>query len=309
MALHIIVGAGATGRETARLLAERGEHVRIVTRSGKGPRHELIESVAADATDADALAKLADGAAVLYNCASPPYDRWLTDWPPLAAGILTAAERTGAVLATVGNLYPYGRVDGPITHDTEFPDDPGDPKFAVRADMWRDALASHRAGRSRIVEVRAGDFIGPDSWSMVIMFVLPALARRRTVRMPVRFDVPHSFTYTADVARTLIAVGADSRAWGRPWLVPSPPPVTVGDVVARLARLAGQPVPRTWTIPGPVMRAAGLVNADAREFNRVAYQWRRPFTIDPSVTERTFGLAPTPLDEALADTLRWWRTK
>src|SRR5687768_10967809 len=30
MALHIIVGAGATGRETARLLAERGEHVRIV---------------------------------------------------------------------------------------------------------------------------------------------------------------------------------------------------------------------------------------------------------------------------------------
>jgi hypothetical protein len=30
------------------------------------------------------------------------------------------------------------------------------------------------------------------------------------------------------------------------------------------------------------------------------YQWDRPFTMDSTLTERTFGLAPTDLDAALA---------
>lgn len=65
--------------------------------------------MAIDATDADRLIEAASGAAVLYNCANPPrYDRWARDWPPLAAALLAAAERTGAELVTTGNLYGYG---------------------------------------------------------------------------------------------------------------------------------------------------------------------------------------------------------
>lgn len=45
------------------------------------------------------------GLLALYNCANPRYDRWLTDWPPLASALLTAAERTGAVLAATATLY------------------------------------------------------------------------------------------------------------------------------------------------------------------------------------------------------------
>ncbi|MGC1212288.1 MAG: FAD-dependent monooxygenase, partial [Micromonospora sp.] len=53
MALHVIVGAGPVGTATARLLAERGERVRVVTRRGTGPEHPAVERVAADAADAD----------------------------------------------------------------------------------------------------------------------------------------------------------------------------------------------------------------------------------------------------------------
>src|SRR5690349_9129107 len=96
--LHVVVGAGVIGNA----VADRRD-VRVVTRSGAGPVHPLIERVAADATDAGRLAELATGAAALYNCASPAYNRWPIDWPPLAAALLTAAERTGAVLATASN--------------------------------------------------------------------------------------------------------------------------------------------------------------------------------------------------------------
>jgi len=118
MSEHVIVGAGAVGSATALELAGRGERVRIVSRHGHGPAHPAIERVAADATDAEHLAKLAVGAVALYNCANPQYHQWFTDWPPLAAALLAAAEQSGAVLATMSNLYGYGPVDGPITART-----------------------------------------------------------------------------------------------------------------------------------------------------------------------------------------------
>src|SRR4051812_37317263 len=118
MALHVIVGAGAVGTATATLLAERGDEGRLVTRRGTGPEHPGIERIAADATDADRLTGLTTGAVALYNCASPLYHRWLTDWPPLASALLTAAERSGAALVTASNLYGYGPGHERITPDT-----------------------------------------------------------------------------------------------------------------------------------------------------------------------------------------------
>src|SRR5262245_22210423 len=153
MALHVIVGAGPVGTGVARLLVERGERVRIVSRRGGGPEHPAIERVAADATHADHLAELSRDAAALYNCANPLYHRWLTDWPPLAAALLTAAERSGAVLAVASNLYGYGPIDGPISDTT--PLAATHPKLKLRADMWREALSRHEAGRLRVTEIRS----------------------------------------------------------------------------------------------------------------------------------------------------------
>src|SRR5262245_15234430 len=113
--LHVVVGSGPIGSTVARLLADEGERVRVVTRSGTGPSHRSIELVAADANDAPRLRELATGAVALYNCVNPQYHRWPVDWPPLAASLLGAAESTGAVLAITGNLYGYGPVDGPMT--------------------------------------------------------------------------------------------------------------------------------------------------------------------------------------------------
>src|SRR6266511_2489010 len=117
MSLHVVVGAGTIGSEVAQLLAGRGEQVRIITRRGGGPDHPAIERVAADATDIARLTELPRGATALYNCANPPYHRWPTDWPPLHAALLAAAEATGAVLAITSNLYGYGPVSGPMTED------------------------------------------------------------------------------------------------------------------------------------------------------------------------------------------------
>jgi nucleoside-diphosphate-sugar epimerase len=295
--MHVIVGAGAVGSQAALLLAERGEKVRVVSRRGTGPQHPSIELVAADATDAERLTALATGAAALYNCASPLYHQWFTDWPPLASALLTAAERSGAVLAAMSNLYGYGPVDGPITQKT--PLAATHPKLRLRADMWRDALALHEAGRIRATEVRASDYVEANS---VLSTVIgkPLLAGKRAYA-PGPLDVPHSWTSTADAARTLVTAATDERAFGQAWLVPTNPALTVRQLATRFAEVNRAPKAKLMAIPYPVMWTVGVFSPLVKELRTTRYQFTRPFVIDSSATTEMFGLEPTPMDEALRD--------
>ncbi|MFG2079228.1 NAD-dependent epimerase/dehydratase family protein [Micromonospora tulbaghiae] len=296
MALHVIVGAGPVGTATARLLAERGERVRVVTRRGTGPEHPAIERMAADAADADRLAALTAGADALYNCANPEYHTWPTDWPPLAAALLTAAERSGAVLATVGNLYGYGPVDAPMTEAT--PLAATGVKGRVRNRMWADALAAHRAGRARITEVRGSDYIGLGGKSLPMM-VLPKVLAGQRVLLPVAWDAPHTWTYVGDVARTLVAAATDARAWGRAWHVPSAPPMSMRALADRAAKRAGAPAPRLTRMPYPVLWLGGLADPFAREMRETAHQFAGPFVMDSTAASETFGIDGTPLDRVV----------
>jgi nucleoside-diphosphate-sugar epimerase len=300
MALHTIVGAGAIGSQTALELAHRGHTVRVVTRSGSGPEHDSIERIAADASDAEALTRAATGAAALYNCANPPYHHWATAWPPLAAALLTAAERTGAGLVTMGNLYGYGTVSGPMTERT--PEAATGTKGRIRVAMWRDALAAHEAGRVRATEARASDFFGPGTakTSHLTIEVLPrVLAGKRVWMLMGDVDAPHSWTYTTDVATTLATLGTDDRSWGQVWHVPTAPARSVRQVVADLAAVAGVPAPKVSVLPRAALRTAGLVVPMMREMGEVRHQFDHPFVLDSSLATRTFGLAPTPWADAL----------
>ena len=296
MSKHVIVGSGPVGSSVARLLAERGESVRVVTRSGSGPAHPLIERIAADATDAARLTELTRDAVALYNCANPKYTQWEALWPPLAGAMLTAAQRTGAVLAITGNLYVYGPVPGGRMTERS-PLAATGRKGRVRIKMWEDALASG----VRTVEVRGSDYIGAGAASIFSQVLLPAIAKGRTAWMPGDVDAPHTFTYTGDMARALVDLAADERSWGQAWHVPSVPAISVRALAARYFALTGvKPVP-VRQLPRFVMRTAGLVVPMARELAEMDYQFYAPFHMDSALTERTFGLKATDLDVSLAE--------
>jgi len=292
MDTHLVVGAGPVGTATARRLMEDGHRVIVVTRSGSGP--EGVERVAADAADAGRLAELADGAVAIYNCVNPTYSRWEQDWPPVAAALLAAAESSDAVLATVGNLYGYGRVEAPMTEQT--PSAATGHKGRVRNAMWRDALAAHEAGRIRTFEVRGSDYLGGNS--MLSYLVTPALRKGRRAFVPADLDAPHTWTCTEDVAALLVTGVYDERAWGRAWHVPSNDPLSIRQLTAIAAAQLGV-TPKLTALPYAVLWGAGLFDPMAKELRETQHQFRHPFVLDSTAAQETFGLAPTPMTEAV----------
>lgn len=311
MGLHVIVGAGAVGATTARTLLADGHDVRVVSRSGRGP--EGVERVALDLADASAperLTALARRADAVYNCANPAYHRWATDWPPIADALLVAAERSGAVLVTTANLYGYGPVDGPMTEAT--PLAATGEKGRVRNAMWRDALAAHEAGRVRATEARASDFYGPgpDDTSHLGRYFTPRLlAGRRPWVVQGDLDAPHSWTYVPDLARTLVTLATDERAWGRAWHVPTAPPVSLRGVASAMAQAAGVPDPGVQVVPRWGLRALGLAVPFARELEEVRHQFEKPFVLDSTAARETLGLAPTPFGAGIDGHVAFWQRR
>lgn len=310
---HLVVGAGPIGSGVARALAGQGHQVTVVTRSGSGPREpKNIERVAADAADATTMANLTADTAAIYNCANPPYHKWPQLWPPIARSLLSAAERSGAVLVTISNLYGYGPaassvgtagydIRHPMTEDT--PLAATGKKGRVRAQMWRDALAAHEAGRIRAVEIRASDYVGPGANAVLGDRVVPRLLRGQAVSLIGTTDRLHTWSFTADVVALTVLAGTSENAWGRAWHVPSNEPRTQRQAVDDLARVAGvKPVP-VRSLPGALLFGLGVVSPLLRELRETQYQFSEDFVMDSTAATQAFGLAATPWDDVLTAVL------
>ncbi|MDQ1025044.1 nucleoside-diphosphate-sugar epimerase [Streptomyces umbrinus] len=308
MSLSVVIGLGPAGAATARLLAEQGHSVRVITKSGRNSEPG-IEHVALDATDSKRLIEATRGASSIYSCAAPPYPRWASELPPLASSLCAAAEATGAVLVMLGNLYGYGPVDGPMTED--LPLAATGTKGRVRAAVWEQARTLHEEGRIKAVEVRASDFFGPGvtDGGHLAGRVMPPLLRGKPVSTLGDPDTPHSWSYLPDVARALVEVAGEERAWGRAWHVPTEPALSVREMVDRLSAEAGVGAVAVRGLPPTVLGLASLFSPLIRELKEVRYQFDRPFVVDSSAYEAEFTVRATPVDEQVKATADWWRER
>ena len=313
MTHHLVLGAGGVGRATTAALVGLGHTVTLASRSGRvtdrpweATHPGAVEVIALDAGDADGLTAAARGAESIVNAVNPPsYLTWDTDWPPVAGATLSAAEATGAGLVIVGNLYGYGEVSAPMQESD--PMAPAGHKGALRADMWTQALALHTAGRLRVTELRGSDYFGPGTTprsSYLNDIVVDAVLAGRTPIVPIgRSDAPHSWTYVPDVGALAARLATDDRGWGRAWHVPTSPARTFTEAAADVARLAGVRPRRVRTLPRPLGTAAGVVVPFMRELRETRHQFERAFVLDSTLTQQTFGLAPTQWEDALEATI------
>ncbi|MDV2477875.1 NAD-dependent epimerase/dehydratase family protein [Rhodococcus zopfii] len=307
--LQIVCGAGPVGWTVARQLADRGHRVRVLTRSGSGPDHPLVERVRTDVSDPDALTAAFgdDTVTAVYLCihgSAYRAETWERELPAAERAVLDAAGKAGAVVVFPESLYSYSEPDRVMREDS--PRNATAGKRGVRTRL----LAERAAHTTPTVSVVASDYFGPRALNAHAgERMVPTILAGRAPRVLGSADVPHSFTYVPDLAAAMIAAAGTPAVWNTVVHAPTAPAVTQREMVAAFAAAAGVPVPKVGTIPAWLLRGGGLVNRDVRELAEMLYQFTDPFVMDSLRSEHELGVTATPLPTAAAETVRWWRER
>jgi nucleoside-diphosphate-sugar epimerase len=306
---QVIFGTGAIGLATMEALRRRGETVRMVNRSGTAPVPDDVEVLGGDAGDPAFATAAADGAQVVYQTLNPPYHRWVELFPGLQAGVLAAAQSSGARLVSMENVYMYGRPGGqPLTEDRPYA--AHTKKGQLRARMARELLAAHQAGRVQVAIGRASDYFGPGGGAQSNLGdrVFPAALAGKTASVLGDPDQPHTYTYIPDIGEGLAVLGEHPDAAGEVWHLPNDPHTrTTRQLVEIIYRLAGQPQTKVRGTPVLLLRAIGVFNPTVRELVELQYEFKEPFIVDSGKITAKFDLHATPVEQALADTLASYR--
>ncbi|PWH12353.1 MAG: NAD-dependent dehydratase [Anaerolineae bacterium] len=307
--LHIIFGTGPIGRAIAEELTMRGKTIRMVNRSGKMDEAPAgVEILAANLYDPAQVRQAAQGAAVVYQAAQPAYHQWIEKFPPLQQAILEGLTGSGAKLVLVENLYMYGATGGkPMTED--MPYQAHTRKGKLRAAMSNAAFEAHAAGKLRVTAGRGSDFFGP--WGLGSTMgerVFYPLLAGKPANLVGNVDFPHTHTYTRDFARALVMLGERAEADGQAWHVPNDNPrITQREMVTLIAEAAGVE-PKFSAMGKFMMMLGGLFIPEAKESVEMMYEFDQPFVADSSRFEQAFGVKATPIQEAIRETVAWYKS-
>lgn len=299
MSVHVVLGAtGGAGSAIATALRSAGIDIETVTRSGSGSRTADIETP-------EGAREAVRGAAAVYMAAQPPYTEWPERFPAMLANVIDACAENGSRLVMVDNLYGYGPTDSPLTERT--PERAIDTKGKVRRRMTEMLLDAHSAGRVAVTIGRASDYFGPNAANSAItaLSIEPA-SEGRKARWVGRLDMPHSVAYLPDIARAYVSLGTDDRSLGRVWHLPHSPALTGGAFIELVNRSLPEAVP-VGVVSKTMLRLAAPFHGISRETLGIIHQWDRPFVVEDGDFRATFGpFEDTPLEVAVADTIRWY---
>ena len=296
----VVLGAGPVARAVVAALLERGAVPTVVSRSASD--HPGARSAVGDLSDVDDARRLISGASIVFQCAQPPYHRWVEEFPALQRTVLRACAATEAPLIAAENVYGYGDLDGVRFADTDMK--PDSDKGEVRAKMWGELLRAHNEGVVATAAVRASDFFGPGVVGSVYgSRFFDAIVKGRRAEVLGSPTALHSITYVADFGRALVAVAADPTAWGRAWHAPTAEAVSQRRIVEIAAHAVGRP-PRLRVVPTWQLRLVGLAVPEIKESIELLYQFKSDFIVDSEEFEQRFRFGPVPLEESLTQTVR-----
>jgi nucleoside-diphosphate-sugar epimerase len=288
------------------MLTEKGKWVIVVSRSTPNLGLPGVEEKIADASSLESLLTVASSAKVIYNCANPPYNSWVVEWPKISSSVSEFAMRTGANLVICSNLYGYGPHEGVLTED--FPLKATWANGVARAKVWQENKALNDAEKLRVTEVRGSDYICANEQSRMGDRVVPNLIAGKPIQLLGVIDQPHTWTDPDDVAKLMLTLAEDNRSWGRPWHVPSSEPKTQREVVADIAKELGVTDYKVAPVGILLESILGVFNPVIRELNRGRYQFAKPYVVSSKAAQETFGLSPKPWNQVIADLVMTYKT-
>lgn len=319
MSLTLVTGAsGFLGWHVANVLLEKGANVRALCRPGSVIRELDVEPVTGDLRDPDSLRRAVQGCDRVFHVAAD-YRLWSKNPQELyesnvegTRNLLEAAARSGVgkfvYTSTVGCIgMPKGHLgdeDTPVSED--------DMAGHYKRSKWlaeQVAIEKARAGFPVII-VNPTAPIGDHDWKPTPTgkIVVDFLKGKLSAFVDTGLNVVDAHD---------IAVGHYLAAeHGRPGerYILGCENLTLQQILARLARIAGRPEPRR-KVPYAIAYAAGVVTTAVANFTGVeplapleaVKMARKKMFVRHDKAARELGFSPGSATEALAKAVGWFQ--
>ena len=299
--LHVVFGGGPL-RSRSCALCRRGAYRAVgdTRRQARGRQGDTSNgSEAMQSTDS---VRRACAERRRYHCAGAPYDRWAELLPRMMDGIAGGARVAEATLVYGDNLYMYGR---------RRPDERGPGVQPEHAQGARCELSSPIVFWTPIIEARCG----PPSGAVDLRAKRADVARgrasvrtgacqkthrrvgrsRQAAHLHLHRRFRHSAWFSANARKLWEGLARAQRrdAHHRAF-------------IERVCTLAGAE-PKMRVVPHWLVSIMAIFNPMLREVKEMLYQFEEDFIVDSSRFTKAFGVAATPLDDAIRATLKWYR--
>ncbi len=315
-------GSGFVGRAVVQALLDQGREVRVLARRRQHPALKglAVEVVQGDLTDSESLVAALQGCAALFHVAAD-YRLWVPDPASMyevnvtgTRNLLRAALAAGVervvYTSTVGTLGNPG--DGtPGTEDTPvtLADMVGHYK---RSKFLAEQVALEYAARGLpLVVVNPSTPVGPwdsrptPTGQMIVDFL--------NGRVPAYLDSGLNLIHVRDVAAGHV-LAAERGRQGEKYIL-GHQNMTLAEIFTELADLSGRPAPR-WRLPYfPILLLAYINEFWSTWITRrppripltAVKMARKKMFFDSQKAVRELGLPQTPVREALAEAIDWFR--
>ena len=292
------------GRALVRRLLARGDRVTILHRGEGTPFGSQVEELRCDRNDTETMARAVS---------SQPFDLVFDnvyDWQrgTTAEQVEAAAKacrHTVKRYVFTSSVAVYG--DG-LDHDEDDPLAPPDhPETYVsnKAETERMLLSLHRESGFPATTLRPPYIYGPENPFYREAFFWDRLLAARPILLPGDGERRMQFVLADDLAGAALLAAETEAAVGRAYNIAHERPITQRQLVEALAQAAGKTAQLV-----PVQRER-LIELGGQVFEPPFY-FGQYFDM-PAITQRTgraqreLGFQPTPFDEALAATFRWYQ--
>ena len=295
----LILGAnGRFGRATHAAFTNAGWNVTALVRPGKARRPNTIE---ADASDASALSKAAQGFDVIVNALNPPYHKWEKLLPILTASVIAAARSSGATVLIPGNVYNYS-TNPPKILSADTPQTATKGKGALRVEMER---SFRDAPNIRTIILRGGDFIEAEKTGNWFDSQITNKVDKGVITYPGATDQTHAWAYLPDMARAAVELCEIHETLPKFADIPFAGFALTGDELINAVETATDKTLKVKTVPWGIMSAIGLFSPLIREVVAMRYLWNKPHRLDGTALKSLLpDFKPTALDVAMREVLQ-----
>lgn len=295
--VHELVSRGievvAFARNNSKLTALFGHMADVTMISGDARNEHDIEEAARDVD-------------VIFHTVSVPYTHWIEGHPLIMKNAVQAAQKNGAKLVLIDNIYAYGRSSGALVGE-EATRQPHTKKGRIRVTIQQMAEEAHASGTPTMV-IHFPDFYGPNAHNTILSHTLQAVIAGKRAMFVGNKSVQREYIFTPDGAKAAVELALRDDTYGERWNIPGPGVISGHEWIAMIREQTGY-TKSIGTVTTGMIRFLGLFSRDMREIAEMMYLTEEPVVLSGAKYEARIGPLPqTSYKEGLQQTVQAMKT-